>query len=92
MNPPTLPNRLWPFSFHFYRQFTWGCLGLVVFPVLSRGIFASIPYAIKRLTDTVLSMHNPAAEAGKLRTAREKPRDTAGDKGTKVTSGGGCIE
>ena len=66
MNPPTLPNRLWPFSFHFYRQFLWGCLGLIVFPVLSRGAFASIAYATKRLTDTVLAMHDPAAEAGKL--------------------------
>jgi len=62
----TLPNRLWPFSFHFYRQFPWGCLGLVVFPVLSRGVFASIAYATKRLTDTVLGMHDPAHEAGKV--------------------------
>ena len=66
MNPPTLPNRLWPFALHFYRQFFWGCLGLVIFPVLSRGAFASIAYATKRLTDTVLGMHDPAAEAGKL--------------------------
>lgn len=66
MNPSTLPNRLWPFTFHFYRQFPWGCLGLVVFPVLSRGVFASIAYATKRLTDTVLSMHDPAHEAGKV--------------------------
>jgi ATP-binding cassette, subfamily B, bacterial len=66
MTPPTLPNRLWPFSLHFYRQFLWGCLGLVVFPILSRGAFASIAYATKRLTDTVLAMHSPAGEAGKL--------------------------
>src|SRR6187431_1527978 len=66
MNSPTLPNRLWPFSLHFYRQFPWGCLGLIVFPILSRGAFASIAYATKRLTDTVLAMHHPAAEAGKL--------------------------
>jgi ATP-binding cassette, subfamily B, bacterial len=66
MNPPNLPNRLLPFSFHFYRQFLWGCLGLLVFPVLSRGIFASIAYATKGLTDTVLAMRNPVAEAGLL--------------------------
>jgi len=66
MNPPTLPTRILPFSMHFYRQFMWGCLGLVLFPVLSRAVFASISYAIKQLTDTVLSMHDPAAEVGKL--------------------------
>ena len=66
MNPATLPNRLWPLSFHFYRQFFWGCLGLLIFPILSRAAFASIAYATKRLTDTVLSMHDPAAEAGRL--------------------------
>jgi ATP-binding cassette, subfamily B, bacterial len=66
MTPPTLPNRLWPFSLHFYRQFYWGCLGLIAFPILSRGAFASIAYATKHLTDTVLSMQNPASEAGKL--------------------------
>ncbi len=66
MNPPTLPSRLLPFAFHFYRQFRWTCLGLVVFPVLSRGAFASIAYATKRLTDAVLAMHDPAAESGKL--------------------------
>src|SRR3954454_9554967 len=66
MNPPTLPNRLRPFSWHFYRQFPWGVLGLVIFPVLSRGVFASIAYATKRLTDTVLGLHDPAREAGKL--------------------------
>jgi ATP-binding cassette subfamily B protein len=66
MNAPTLPNRLLPFSLHFYRQFMWGCLGLVLFPILSRAVFASIAYSTKRLTDTVLAMHNPAAEVGKL--------------------------
>ena len=66
MTTPTLPNRLWPFSLHFYRQFPWGCLGVIVFPVLSRGAFASIAYATKRLTDTVLSLHDPAAESRKL--------------------------
>src|SRR6186713_1112813 len=67
MNAQTLPNRLLPFSMHFYRQFMWGCLGLVLFPILSRAIFASIAYATKRLTDTVLAMQNPAAEVGKLK-------------------------
>jgi hypothetical protein len=66
MNPATLPNRLLPFSLHFYRQFLWGCLGLLIFPILSRAAFASIAYATKRLTDAVLAMHTPAAEAGKL--------------------------
>jgi ABC-type multidrug transport system fused ATPase/permease subunit len=37
-----------------------------VFPVLSRGVFASIAYAIKGLTDGVLAMHEPAHEAGKV--------------------------
>jgi ATP-binding cassette, subfamily B, bacterial len=66
MNAPILPNRLLPFALHFFRQFLWGCLGLLVFPVLGRAVFASIAYATKRLTDTVLAMHNPAAEASKL--------------------------
>ncbi|HEX3850185.1 MAG TPA: ABC transporter ATP-binding protein [Polyangiaceae bacterium] len=66
MTSPSLPNRLWPFSLHFYRQLPWGCLGLLVFPVLSRGVFASIAYATKRLTDTVLAMQHPAEEASKL--------------------------
>ena len=66
MKAPKLPNRLWPFALHFFRQFRWGCLGLLVFPVLGRLVFASIAYAIKRLTDTVLSMHDPAAQAGEL--------------------------
>jgi hypothetical protein len=38
MNPPSLPDRLLPFSLHFYRQFLWGCLGLLIFPVLSRAV------------------------------------------------------
>lgn len=67
MNSPTLPNRLLPFTLHFYRQFFWGSLGLVVFPVLSRAAFASIAYATKALTDTVLSLGNPAAEIDELR-------------------------
>ena len=66
MNSSTLPNRLLPFSLHFYRQFFWGCLGLLIFPILSRAAFASIAYSTKRLTDSVLAMHNPVAEAGKL--------------------------
>jgi ATP-binding cassette, subfamily B, bacterial len=59
MNAPALPDRLLPFCRHFFRQFFWGCLGLVVFPVLGRAVFASIAYATKRLTDTVLAMHGP---------------------------------
>ena len=66
MNQLTLPNRLAPFAFHFYRQFPWGGLGLIVFPVLSRGAFASISYATKHLTDAVLSMQHPAHEARSL--------------------------
>jgi ABC-type multidrug transport system fused ATPase/permease subunit len=66
MDSRTLPNRLLPFALHFYRQFFWGCLGLLVFPILSRAAFASIAYSTKRLTDTVLAMQNPAAEVGKL--------------------------
>src|SRR6202453_4883779 len=66
MNASRLPNRLLPFAFHFFRQFLWGCLGLLLFPVLGRAVFASSAYATKRLTDTVLAMHNPAAEASKL--------------------------
>ena len=66
MNPATLPNRLWPLSFHFYRQFFWGCLGLLIFPILSRAAFATIAYATRQLTDIVLAMRDPATEAGKL--------------------------
>ncbi|HVW68602.1 MAG TPA: ABC transporter ATP-binding protein, partial [Steroidobacteraceae bacterium] len=60
---PTLPDRLLPFSFHFFRQFRWGCLGLVLFPVLGRAVFASIAYSTKRLTDTVLALRDSAAAA-----------------------------
>ena len=63
---PDLPNRLLPFSFHFFRQFVWGCLGLLLFPVLGRAVFASIAYSTKRLTDTVLGMHNAATESAAL--------------------------
>jgi ATP-binding cassette, subfamily B, bacterial len=66
MNSLTLPNRLWRFSFHFSRQFPWGCVGLLVFPVLSRGAFASIAYATKHLTDTVLAMVDPIVEAERV--------------------------
>ncbi|MGH8219530.1 MAG: ABC transporter ATP-binding protein [Steroidobacteraceae bacterium] len=65
MNAPALPNRLLRFSLHFYRQFLWGCLGLTLFPVLGRAVVASIPYAIKRLTDTVLAHHGPALEVSR---------------------------
>jgi ATP-binding cassette, subfamily B, bacterial len=64
MNAAALPDRLVPFCWHFFRQFFWGCLGLVVFPVLGRAVFASIAYATKRLTDTVLAMHGPIGSAG----------------------------
>jgi ATP-binding cassette, subfamily B, bacterial len=64
--PARLPDRLLPLALHFFRQFRWGCLGLLVFPILGRAVFASIAYATKRLTDTVLAMHDPAAETGKL--------------------------
>jgi ABC-type multidrug transport system fused ATPase/permease subunit len=64
-----LPDRLLPFAFHFFRQFLWGCLGLLLFPILGRAVFASIAYSTKRLTDTVLAMHGPAAEAGRALTA-----------------------
>ena len=66
MNSSALPNRLLPFALHFFRQFLWGCVGLLVFSVLGRAVFASIAYATKRLTDTVLAMHDPAAEASTL--------------------------
>ena len=64
MNAPALPNRLDRFFLHFARQFPWGCLGLLIFPVLGRAIFASIAFATRQLTDTVLSLHGPAHEAG----------------------------
>ncbi len=60
---PTLPNRLLPFALHFLRQFLWGALGLVLFPVLGRAVFTSIAYSTKRLTDTVLAMHGPVSQA-----------------------------
>jgi len=66
MSAASLPNRLLPFCFHFFRQFRWGCLGLLVFPILGRAVFASIAYATKGLTDTVLAMHHPTIEAGRL--------------------------
>ena len=65
MSVPTLPNRLWPFALHFFRQFLWGCVGLLTFSILGRAVFASIAYATKRLTDTVLGMHDPASEAAR---------------------------
>jgi ABC-type multidrug transport system fused ATPase/permease subunit len=64
MNAPALPNRLNRFFLHFARQFFWGSLGLLLFPVLGRGVFASIAYATKRLTDTVLALHGPIRDAG----------------------------
>jgi ATP-binding cassette, subfamily B, bacterial len=64
MDAPALPDRLLPFCWHFFRQFFWGCLGLLIFPVLGRAVFASIAYATKRLTDTVLAMHGPIGAAG----------------------------
>lgn len=63
---PALPDRLLPFALHFFRQFFWGAMGLVAFPVLGRAVFTSIAYATKRLTDTVLGMHGQAAEAGRV--------------------------
>jgi ATP-binding cassette, subfamily B, bacterial len=64
MNAPALPNRLNRFFLHFARQFRWGCLGLLAFPVLGRAIFASIAFATKQLTDTVLGLHGPLRDAG----------------------------
>jgi ATP-binding cassette subfamily B protein len=63
MHAPALPNRLNRFFLHFARQFPWGSLGLLLFPVLGRGVFASIAYATKRLTDTVLGLHGPIQDA-----------------------------
>ncbi len=68
MNAPALPNRLSRFFLYFSRQFLWGCLGLLAFPVLGRAIFASIAFATKQLTDTVLSLHGPLQDAGKALT------------------------
>ncbi len=56
MNAPTLPNRLFPFTLHFVRQFRWGALGLLLFSIGGRAVFASIPYAMKLLMDTVLAL------------------------------------
>jgi ATP-binding cassette, subfamily B, bacterial len=66
MNPPTLPNRLLPFVLHFLRQFRLGAAGLVVFPILGRAVMASIAYATKWLTDSVLALHDRASAAHAL--------------------------
>lgn len=55
-NGPTLPNRLLPFTMHFVRQFRGGALGLLLFSIGGRAVFASIPYAMKLLMDTVLAL------------------------------------
>jgi ABC-type multidrug transport system fused ATPase/permease subunit len=62
MNAPALPNRLFPFALHFFRQFFWGCLGLLIFPILGRLVFAGIPYSTKRIADTVLGTHGDATQ------------------------------
>jgi ATP-binding cassette, subfamily B, bacterial len=69
MNAPALPNRLDRFFLHFARQFLWGCLGLLLFPVLGRAIFASIAFATRWLTNTVLAMHGPAPDASRALVA-----------------------
>ncbi|MFZ0501133.1 MAG: ABC transporter ATP-binding protein [Steroidobacteraceae bacterium] len=68
MNAPALPNRLSGFFLYFARQFRWGCLGLLVFPVLGRGVFASIALATRQLTDTVLNLHGSLHDAGRALT------------------------
>ncbi|MGA8094402.1 MAG: ABC transporter ATP-binding protein [Steroidobacteraceae bacterium] len=68
MNAPALPNRLTGFFLYFARQFRWGCLGLLVFPVLGRGVFASIALATRQLTDTVLNLHGSLHDAGRALT------------------------
>jgi ATP-binding cassette, subfamily B, bacterial len=68
MNAPPLPNRLSRFFLYFTRQFRWGCLGLLVFPVLGRAVFASIAFATRQLTDTVLNLHGPLLNAGRALT------------------------
>ena len=68
MNAPGLPNRLNRFFLYFARKFLWGCLGLLLFPVLGRAIFASIWFATKQLTDTVLNLHGPMQDAGRALT------------------------
>jgi ABC-type multidrug transport system fused ATPase/permease subunit len=62
MSTPALPNRLRPFLLHFFRQFRWGALGLLTFSIVGRGIFASIAYATKRLTDAVLGLPHGATD------------------------------
>jgi ABC-type multidrug transport system fused ATPase/permease subunit len=69
MNAPRLPNRLDRFFLYFARQFLWGCLGLLTFPVLGRAIFASIAFATRWLTNTVLAMHGPAPAASRALVA-----------------------
>ncbi|HEY1891543.1 MAG TPA: ABC transporter ATP-binding protein [Steroidobacteraceae bacterium] len=64
MNAPPLPNRLSRFFLYFAGQFRWGSLGLLLFPVLGRGVFASIAFATKQLTDTALNLHGPLRAAG----------------------------
>ena len=63
MNAPALPNRLYRFFLYFARKFRWGVLGLLLFPVLGRAIFASIAFATRQLTDTVLDLHGPVHDA-----------------------------
>ena len=69
MNAPALPNRLDRFFLYFARQFLWGCVGLLAFPVLGRAIFASIAFATRWLTNTVLAMHGPAPETSRALVA-----------------------
>jgi len=56
----TLPNRLLPFALHFFRQFPRGAIGLLTFSILGRAVFASIAYATRQITDTVLALRDPA--------------------------------
>jgi ATP-binding cassette, subfamily B, bacterial len=60
---PALPNRLIPFALHFIRQYRRGAFGLLLFPVFGRAVMASIPYAIKLLTDTVLALNGAMERA-----------------------------
>ena len=53
MSAPNLPNRFVAIRAAFLPTVPLGCLGLLVFPILGRAVFASIAYATKRLTDTV---------------------------------------
>ncbi|HTY48728.1 MAG TPA: ABC transporter transmembrane domain-containing protein, partial [Steroidobacteraceae bacterium] len=66
MDTPRLPSRLLPFLLHFFRQYAWGAAGLLAFSVLGRAVFASIAYATKRLTDTVLAMHRGSIDGRAL--------------------------